>query len=394
MSGAAPIVHTGLEEALADPALFRGKRLGVIANQSSVDRRYRHALDLLLAVKGCRVVAAFGPQHGVRGETQDNMIEWRSFRDRRTGLPTYSLYGKTRKPTPAMLRGLDALVFDVQDEGARYYTFIYTLALALEACAEQGKEMIVLDRPNPLGGERVEGFMMEDEYRSFVGLHPLPHRHGMTVGELALYFQKERNLSCRLHVVPMKGWRRRMWFDETRLPWVLPSPNMPTLETATVYPGVCLLEGTNLSEGRGTTRPFELVGAPWIEPHKLARRLDAFNMEGVYFRPAAFIPTFQKHQGKLCGGVQIHVTARQSFDPFLCGCALLLAFRAEDPRRFRWKRPPYEYERVKLPIDLLLGSARLRGMVEDQSGLSRLRQICFASIAAFKRTRRKYLLYQ
>ncbi|MBI3939613.1 MAG: DUF1343 domain-containing protein [Acidobacteria bacterium] len=388
-----PRVRTGLDEAFSRISVFRGKRLGIIANQSSIDHRYRHALDLFFGHRKCSVSAAFGPQHGIRGETQDNMVEWPTFRDRRTGLVTYSLYSKTRKPTAQMLRDVDALVFDIQDVGARYYTFIYTLALAMEACRDLGKEMIVLDRPNPLTGAGLGGYLLEEDYRSFVGLHPLPHRHGMTVGELARYFQAERGIGCRLTVVPMQGWRRRMWFDETGLPWVAPSPNMPTLDTAVVYPGICLLEGTNLSEGRGTTRPFELVGAPWVQPERLASRLNAFGMRGVYFRPASFIPTFQKHKGRLCGGVQIHVMNRNGFEPFICGCGVLLAFWAEDPRKFSWKQPPYEYERRKLPIDILFGTDRLRRMVESQSSLREFQEVCDASTREFWKIRKKYLIY-
>jgi uncharacterized protein YbbC (DUF1343 family) len=321
------------------------------------------------------------------------MIEWQSFTDRRTGLMMYSLYSQTRKPTPEMLKDVDALVFDVQDVGARYYTFNYTLALAMEACQESGKEVIVLDRPNPITGVGLGGFLLEEGYRSFVGLHPLPHRHGMTVGELASYFREERGLRCELHVVRMKGWKRKMWYDQTGRPWVLPSPNIPTLDSAVVYPGICLLEGTNLSEGRGTSRPFELIGAPWIQPEKLAQRLNRFKLEGVFFRPASFIPTFHKHQGDLCGGVQIHVVDRDRFDPFLSGCAVLLAFHAEDPGRFQWSQPPYEYEYEKLPIEVLFGTGRLHKMVEEQRSLREFKKACSESTQGFWKIRKKYLLY-
>ncbi|MBI4454461.1 MAG: DUF1343 domain-containing protein [Acidobacteria bacterium] len=387
-------MHSGLDEAFSRFSFFKGKRLGIIANQSSINWRFRHALDLFSEHKKCKVVAAFGPQHGIRGETQDNMVEWRGFRDRRTGLMIYSLYSDRRKPTPEMLREVDAVVFDVQDVGARYYTFISTLALAMETCQELGKEMIVLDRPNPINGLGVGGYLMEESFRSFVGWHPLPQRHGMTVGELAHYFREERGIRCGLRVIPMRGWKRKMWFDETGLPWVLPSPNIPTLDSATTYPGTCLLEGTNVSEGRGTTRPFELVGAPWIRPERLALRLNQFRMPGVYFRPASFIPTFQKHQGQLCGGVQIQVIDRWSLDPFLCGCALLLALYSEDPGRFQWRNPPYEYEYEKLPIDILFGTDRLRKMVESQKSLREFRRVCADSTRGFWEIRKKYLMYR
>jgi uncharacterized protein YbbC (DUF1343 family) len=292
-----------------------------------------------------------------------------------------------------MLAGVDAMVFDVQDVGSRYYTFVYTMLHVLQACAREGKRAVVLDRPNPLGGVAVEGNVLDPAYRSFVGLHPLAVRHGMTVGELALMFREELSLDLDLHVVPMRGWRRAMDFEETGLPWVLPSPNMPTVDTAFVYPGGCLVEGTNLSEGRGTTRPFELVGAPWLDGPALARRMDGERLPGVAFRPAVFTPTFQKHAGRACHGVQVHVTDRARFPAFLTYLLLLHHARRQDPERFAWRDPPYEYERVKLPIDILCGTDRIRRVIESGVSPRRLAAGWRREAASFRRRRAKFLLY-
>lgn len=376
------------------PVCLKGARVGLLVHPASVNRRLDHAVDLFLRSKKCRLTALFGPQHGIRGETQDNMVEWRGFTDRKTGIPVFSLYGKTRKPGSRMLRDIDAVVVDLQDVGARYYTFIWTMELSMEACLEAGKPVIVLDRPNPLGGIRTEGTVLVGPYASFVGRRPLPVRHGMTVGEIAAYLKETFFPGVDVHVIPMKGWRRKMWFDETGLPWVMPSPNMPTVETALVYPGMCLLEGTLLSEGRGTTRPFEIFGAPFIEPERLVKRLREFRLPGVVFRPLSFLPTFQKHSGRLCGGAQIHVTGRQRFLPFKTGVAVLRAVHDLYPRRFRWKRPPYEYERTMMPIDILAGSDRLRRGIEQGESLDRMEAAWREECARFDRTvRTRFLMY-
>ena len=339
-----------------------------------------------------RLTALFGPEHGIAADAQD-LVEVGHSRDRATGLPVYSLYGETRVPTQAMLEDVDAMVYDVQDVGSRYYTFVYTMLHVMEACAREKKRVVVLDRPNPLGGEVVDGNLLELEYLSFVGMHPLVVRHGMTTGELALLFREELGLDVDLRVVPMKGWRRPMHYEDTGLPWVLPSPNIPTVDTAFVYPGGCLIEGTNLSEGRGTTRPFELVGAPWLDAHALERALDAERLPGVRFRAAAFTPTFQKHQGVLCHGVQLHVHDRERFPAFLTYLLLIHHARRQDPKRFAWRDPPYEYERVKLPIDILAGSDRVRKAIEQGVSPKQLASGFRKDAAAFRRRRRKYLLY-
>src|SRR5512143_1484905 len=288
------------------PRALKGARAGLLVHPASVNARLEHATGFFLKSRKCRLTALFGPQHGIHGQTQDNMIEWRGFRDPGTGLPVFSLYSDQRKPSPSMLKGIDAMVIDLQDVGSRYYTFIWTMELCMKACAEEGKSVIILDRPNPIGGTAIEGTVLEPEYSSFVGLRPLPTRHGMTIGEIGSYLRDTFYPSLDFHIIPVQGWKRDRWFNEFSLPWVLPSPNMPTLDTALVYPGMCLLEGTLLSEGRGTTRPFEIFGAPFIEPDQVVKRLQEFRLPGVLFRPLYFEPTFQKHARILCGGAQIH----------------------------------------------------------------------------------------
>ncbi len=359
-------VITGLEKLASEGfARLEGQRVGLLVHPASVDSRLQHAVDLFRGFGTVDLRALFGPQHGILGQTQDNMIEWRGFTDGATGVPVHSLYGEHRRPTPEMLAGLDVLVIDLQDVGARYYTFIWTMLLCLEACADAGVKVMVLDRPNPLGGRVTEGNVLDPEFRSFVGLAPLPMRHGMTVGELSRLFALGMDAEPELEVVWMEGWRRDMSFDRTGLPWVLPSPNMPTLDTAFVYPGACLLEGTELSEGRGTTRPFEIFGAPFIDAAQLADCLARWDFPGVKFRPCHFEPTFQKHAGKLCAGVQVHVTDREVFEPVAVYSAAIAAVREVWPEHFAWKEPPYEYETERLPIDILAGGEAWRRDVEQ-----------------------------
>ena len=388
------MVTIGLE-ALLDSRreLLRGQRIGLVVNPSSVDRSFRHAVDLMHTCDDVRLAALFGPQHGIRGETQDNMIEWQGFQDARTGLPVYSLYGDTRIPYPEMLANVDTLVFDMQDVGTRIYTFIYTMAHCMQAAARDGKRVVVLDRPNPINGVVVDGNVLEPEYASFVGLYPMPTRHGMTVGELAGLFNEHFGIGCDLTVVPMEGWRRPMWFDETGQPWILPSPNMPTLETAAVFPGMVHVEGTMVSEGRGTTRPFELIGAPHVDPWALVESLAGEDLPGCRFRPCYFQPTFQKHSGVLCGGLQVHVTDRDAFKSVLTGIAVLRAIYGLDPEHFEWKQPPYEYVHDKLPFDVIAGSASVREQIVSQVGLGDIEASWVEGISEFERLRSRYLLY-
>ncbi len=283
------------------------------------------------------------------------MAEWKTYEHPRLHIPIYSLYGEHREPTAEMLQNIDAVVIDLQDIGARYYTFIWTLYLCMRACENHGVHVVVLDRPNPINGLTIEGPILDSDYRSFVGMHPIRVRHGRTIGELALQFRNEAFLNCRLSILPMRNWKRAMWFDETGLPWVMPSPNMPTLDTATVYPGMCLLEGTNISEGRGTTRPFEIFGAPFIEAEQLCRELNNSKLPGVVFREAYFQPAFHKFAGQLCGGAQLHVVDRKSFRPFATGVEIIKRIRKLCGDQFHWKQPPYEYEWKRLPIEILIG---------------------------------------
>ncbi len=386
------MVRSGLEVLLARPRGLRGARVGLIANPASVTRDLVHASHALHASKAIRLAALLGPEHGLWANAQD-LVEVDDGRDPSTGLPIFSLYGDTRVPTARMLAGLDALLFDLQDVGSRYYTFIYTMLHAMQACADAGVRLVVLDRPNPLGGLALDGNVLDPGYRSFVGLHPLAVRHGMTTGELALLFRAELGLNVELSVVRMAGWKRSMAFEDTGLPWVPPSPNMPTVDTAFVYPGGCLVEGTNLSEGRGTTRPFETIGAPWLDPFRLAKDMTRERLPGVRFRPLYFTPTFQKHAGLVCGGVFLHVTDRGRFPAFLAYLLLIHHARAQDPRRFGWREPPYEYEHVKRPIDILCGSERERRAIDAGRSPRELLPAWRRELAAFRRRRARHLLY-
>ncbi|MEM1443727.1 MAG: DUF1343 domain-containing protein [Verrucomicrobiota bacterium] len=340
------------------PDRFRGKRVGAVLHAASVTRDLVPTLTVLESMTGENQIslgALFGPQHGFEATTQDNMIEWSGYRHPRLGVPVHSLYGEHRKPTPEMLKSIDVLFLDLVDIGSRYYTFIWTMLLCLEACSEAGLPVVIADRPNPINGITVEGNPQESDHLSFVGLHPLPIRHGKTIGELATWFCQEKFPDVDLTVLPLTGWDRSRYYDETGLPWVIPSPNMPTVDTAVVYPGMCLFEGTNVSEGRGTTRPFELFGAPWIDGHALAHELNQRELPGVTFRDAAFEPGFQKHAGEVCRGCQIHVTDRDTFRPVRTALEILYYLKETYPSEFRWKEPPYEYEYEKLPIEILCG---------------------------------------
>ncbi len=374
---------------------LRRRRVGLVCNPTSVDRELRHAADLLHAAPGLELALLFGPEHGVRGDAQ-YMAEVGDERDRRTGVPVRSLYGKTAdslSPRPQDLAGLDALVFDVQDVGARYYTYQATMMLCLEAAAAAGVAFVVLDRPNPIGGARGEGPALRPGFESFCGLHDLAPRHGLTVGELAELFRAERKLDVELSVVECQGWRRGMAQRETGLPWVFPSPNMPTPETALVYPGMCLLEGTNLSEGRGTTRPFELFGAPWLDADRLAGDLSDEGLAGARFRPVSFVPTWDKHAGVRCHGVELSVSDAEAFRPFRTGLACVRAARAQDPARFGWRTEAYEYVEGVPAFDLLCGSARERVAIERGATTAELARAYGPEERAFARRRRKYLRY-
>jgi uncharacterized protein YbbC (DUF1343 family) len=339
------------------PTKLRGARIGALLHPASVSAKLEHASRILERYDGdlFRLSAFFGPQHGFLGQTQDNMVEWKSYEHSRLHTPVYSLYGEHREPTAEMLKDLDVLLVDLQDVGARYYTFIWTMYLCMRACQKARIEIVVLDRPNPITGMMTEGPLLNPNYKSFVGLHPIPARHGKTITELAQQFRDEAFPECRLSILPMKNWERDMWFDQTSLPWVMPSPNMPTLDTATVYPGMCLLEGTNISEGRGTTRPFEIFGAPFVDAEALCRKLNALGLPGVFFRENYFQPTFQKFASELCSGAQLHIIDRNQFHPFQTGVEIIRLLRKLYPEQFVWKQAPYEYEWKRLPIEILIG---------------------------------------
>jgi uncharacterized protein YbbC (DUF1343 family) len=410
--GRGPVVRTGLEVLLESRLdLIRGKRVGLITNPTGVDRLLRSSAGLLKQAQGVRLVALYGPEHGVRGDAQAGQYVPFYF-DGKFGVPVFSLYGQSFKPDPGMLRNIDAymrsfdtdrsgagkipqggmiedvdaLVFDIQDVGTRVYTYVSTMAYAMQAAAESGLDFIVLDRPNPIDGVDLEGPVLDyPGQSSFVGLYPIPERHGMTMGELARMFndrflKKKANLT----VVSMTGWRRPMWFDETELPWVMPSPNMPTLETAAVYPGQVLLEGTNLSEGRGTTRPFELCGAPWIDGYELARRLNGLGLPGVIFREAWFTPTFSKFASELCGGVELHVADRGSYRPFATALHLIKLVRDSYPEKFEFHDAYF---------DRVAGTKAVREELKKGTPVEDIIRGFEPGLEEFAVLRRAYLLY-
>ena len=385
-------ISLGSERLLASTALH-GKRVGVVCNPASIDHGFGHIADRIAAMPNVTLATIFGPQHGFRSDVQENMIESGHGKDDRRRVPVYSLYSETRIPTPEMMAGLDVLVIDLQDVGTRIYTYIYTMAYCLTAAKRDGVKVIVCDRPNPIGGTQVEGPMLEKGFESFVGLYPIPMRHGMTIGELARLFNDHFGIGADLEVLPMQGWTRDLYHDDAQAPWVMPSPNMPTLDTAIVYPGTVLFEGTNVSEGRGTTRPFELNGAPWVRDERFAEALNARRVPGVHFRPTIFEPTFHKHAKTTCGGVQIHVTDRRTFPAVMAGVLLTEAFREADPAAFEWRQPPYEYEYTLLPFDILCGTSATREQLEAGVRTEEIARSWEPSVAAFMTLRKRYLLY-
>jgi len=391
-------VLTGLDVLAAEAfRRLRGQRIGLVAHPASVDSRLRHVADLLQAAPGVNLEVVFGPEHGWRGEAQDlepvSTAELSVARAPRE----ISLYGNTPaslRPTPQQLAGLDVLVVDLQDVGARYYTFQATMLFCLEAANALGLRVLLLDRPNPISGSMVEGPRLASGFESFVGAHDVSNRHGLTLGELGRLYKVERNLAnLQLEVVPCQGWHRDMFFEETGLPWVMPSPNMPTIGTAVVYPGQCLLEGTNLSEGRGTTRPFEMCGAPWLDAAVLATQLNQENLPGVVFRAVWFQPTFQKHAGLHCRGVQLHVLDRRAFRPVRTGLAVLAVPRSLSGEKFRWRTEPYEFVSHPIAIDLLFGSNRERCALESGQPLREIATAWMPEEQAFIQRREPFLLY-
>lgn len=387
-------VQTGIERLYTDPPdRLAGKRLGLLANPASVDRRFRHSRFLVDRCFPGGLTALFSPQHGFFAEKQDNMVLSNDRVDPTLEIPIFSLYGQTRQPTAAMLDLVDVLLVDLQDVGTRVYTFVYTMALCMEAAAVHGKKVIVLDRPNPLGGIRIEGNLVQADLTSFVGMYPIPMRHGLTIGELALMFNAHFGIGCELEVIRMGGWRRDMNFEDTGLPWIAPSPNLPTPAAARVYPGQVIWEGTNVSEGRGTTQPFEIFGAPFLDPERIEEILEVGDFSGVHLRPVAFEPTSNKWQGSLCYGFQLHILDSDRYQPYRTSLALLKAVYQLYAEKMDWKAPPYEFEYEKLPFDLITGDRSVRETIEQTGSLHTLRKDWEKDLAAFEDVRKRVFLY-
>lgn len=387
-------VLTGLDRVHEYRQLFNGKRVGIVTNHTAYNSHHQYITDVFRGMENVTISALFGPEHGIRGSAEAG-VKVKSGSDPLSNIPIFSLYGKTRQPTPEMLKDVDILIFDIQDIGARFYTYIYTMAYAMTAAAEQGIPFVVLDRPNPINGVMVEGNILENEYASFVGLFPIPVRHGMTVGELAKMFNGEGwlpgGVTANLRIIPMKNWRRELWYDETGLPFIKPSPNIPELASATVYPGTCLLEGTNVSEGRGTSKPFQIFGAPWIDGAQLAKRLNALPLDGVVFRDTSFTPlsilgaaSHPKYENKLCSGVQITVTNRNRFQPYHTGIHIVNTIHRMYPDSLEWRVQHF---------DRLCGTASIRKAIINGTDLERLFAAWQDQIDAFREKRKKYLIY-
>lgn len=386
-------VQTGLEHFLTKPPKWATqKRLGLLSNPASVDTQLSHARNVIARCLTGRLKALYSPQHGFFAEKQDNMVESDNMIDPATSLPVYSLYGQTRIPTEEMLAPIDILIVDLQDVGTRVYTYIYTVSYCLEAAATYGKKVVVLDRPNPVNGVHVEGNCLNTEWASFVGRYPIPMRHGLTIGELAMLLNTHFKIDCDLEVIPMRGWKRSMYFMDTRLPWVAPSPNLPTPTSAIVYPGQVLWEGTNVSEGRGTTQPFEIFGAPYFDPNKIAATLNK-ELPGTILRPTVFEPTSNKWQERACHGFQIHITDLSGFRPYMTTLCLLQSVMMSHRDDFQWKSPPYEYEINRMPIDLIIGDRSIRKRLEAEEPIESIAASWQDELDEFKEISRKFYLY-
>ena len=368
-------------------------KVAVLCNQASVDENLTNVVDILAGSRA-KLIKIFAPEHGFFGAAQDR-IAIKNSTHPKYGIPIISMYGDTADslmPKKEKLVGLDIVIIDLQDVGARYYTFVWSAALMMKQAAQVGVEIWVLDRPNPISGI-VEGPVQEDSYLSFVGLYPLPIRHGMTIGEILSYIAREYIPQAKLEVILLDGWKRDMWFDDTELSWVPPSPNMPSLSTAIVYPGMCLLEGTNISEGRGTTRPFEVFGAPWIKSFELCEKLNELKLPGVKFLPWRFTPMFSKYAGQTCDGAMMFVTDRKVFRPVLTAIAIIKTIHELYPEKFKFINPPYEFETEKLPFDILCGTPEIRRMIEGGSKIDEIKDFIDRNIREYQAKLQKYLLY-
>lgn len=363
------------------------KKVGLITSPSGINKDFKYTIDVFN--ENFNLVALFSPEHGIRGNLQAGE-EVGTYTDERTGIKVYSLYGENKKPSKEMLEGIDVLVFDIGDVGSRFYTYIYSMGYCLEACKENNKKLLVLDRINILGGEKVEGNILEDEFKTFVGMYPIPIRYGLTIGELAHYFNNEFNIGCDLEVIKIKGWERWMLYEDTDLPWISPSPNMPSLSTSLLYNGTCLLEGTNISEGRGTTKPFEIVGAPWIDGYKLAEIMEEKNIKGVRFRPIYYTPTFSKHEGKMCGGVQIHITDTREVNGVEVGLHLLEAIIKMDKGDLQF----IESEGYGIFLDSISGTKILRENLGKELSAKDILEKWNTETQGFREKASKYYLYK
>lgn len=379
------LVKTGIDNLEKYINLFEGKRVGLITNPTGIDRNFKSTIDILK--EKTNLVALYSAEHGIRGDIQAGELVG-NYVDEKTGIMVYSLYGKNKKPSYEILKDIDILVFDMQDTGARFYTYLYTMAYAMQSCSEFNIEFVVFDRPNPIGGEAVEGNILNTECKSFVGLYPITQRYGLTIGELAKLFNEEYAIGCSLSVIPLEGWKRSMFFDETGLPFVMPSPNMPTIDTAIAYSGTAIFEGTNISEGRGTTKPFEFIGAPWLDANKLTDAMNSLKLPGVNFRPMYFTPTFSKHSGKLCKGVQLHVNDRTTFRPVKTGLMLFNVIKEQSGSKFEFE-PPLA-EKLRPLIDYLTGSTYIR---EGKYCVNYVAAMWEEEALKFKATKEKYHMY-
>ncbi len=387
-------VRSGLENFIAStPSWIRGYRLGLLCNPASVNMDLNHARELIARNPPNRLTALYAPQHGFHAEKQDNMIASGDLIDPLLNIPVFSLYGQTRIPTKRMFDPIDILLIDLQDVGTRVYTFIYTMAYCMEAAKKYGKKVVVLDRPNPINGYQIEGNCLSPEYTSFVGRYPIPMRHGLTIGELALLFNSYFHIDCELEVIALTGWERWMYYDDTGLPWIPPSPNLPTPSSAMVYPGQVVWEGTNISEGRGTTQPFQLCGSPFINGDLILKELNQHAIAGVFFRPVVFEPTSNKWKGQPCIGFQLHVTDPFTYQPYLTSLRLLQAIITHHGEDFEWKAPPYEYEHQRLPIDLIIGDKQIRRRIQNLEPLDDIVASWQPCLHEFDEISREFHLY-
>jgi len=387
-------VKTGLENLLASPPdWMRGKRIGLLCNPASVDRYFRHAGTLVDRTFPKQLVALFSPQHGFFAEKQDNMIESDHIREPVLDIPVFSLYGETRTPTPDMMDDIDILLIDLQDVGTRVYTFMSTISYCLEAAKQSGVNVVILDRPNPINGKAVEGNILSPAAASFVGRYPIPMRHGLTVAELSRMINEFFGIGCHLDIIPLSGWKRHMFFIDTGLPWVPPSPNLPTLSSAMVYPGQVIWEGTNISEGRGTAQPFEIFGAPFIDIHTLLAHLGETELPGAILRPIGFEPTSNKWQNEFCRGFQIHITDPARYKPYVTSLKLFQIILKQFSEAFAYKYPPYEYEYENLPMDLIIGDETIRKRLENFDDLDDVERSWQDGIDDFRKNSKPFTLY-